>query len=162
MQARIAHVQPTTGSSICEDGKKTCTQFFVKTSVDFIMPTSRSNENRHWGYQLNSSFSKILYYTRLYFCFSPAFSGSRPRAPGPGPRDLDSCNLILLLTVICILSHKTFVWAPYPSDWRFLLRCLAEGRQKLLTDKEVRVYYVFTKRTSLESICVGYESQTRV
>ena len=45
VQARIAHVQPTTGSSICEDGKKTCTQFFVKTSVDLIMPTSRSNEN---------------------------------------------------------------------------------------------------------------------
>ena len=45
--------------------------------------------------------------------------------PDPGPRDLDSCNLILLLKVICILSHKTFAWALYPSDWRFLLRCLA-------------------------------------
>ena len=33
-------------------------------------------------------------------------------------------------------------------------------RQKLLTDKEERVYYVFTKRTSLESMRVGYESQT--
>ena len=33
-------------------------------------------------------------------------------------------------------------------------------RQKLLTDTEVRVYYVFTKRTSLESMRVGYESQT--
>ena len=33
-------------------------------------------------------------------------------------------------------------------------------RQKLLTDKEERVYYVFTKRTSLESMLVGYESQT--
>ena len=32
--------------------------------------------------------------------------------------------------------------------------------QKLLTDKEERVYYVFTKRTSLESMRVGYESQT--
>ena len=25
--------------------KKTCTQFFVKTSFDLIMPASRSNEN---------------------------------------------------------------------------------------------------------------------
>ena len=32
--------------------------------------------------------------------------------------------------------------------------------QKLLTDKEERVYYVFTKRTSLESMRVGYDSQT--
>ena len=32
-------------------------------------------------------------------------------------------------------------------------------RQKLLTDKEERVYYVFTTRTSLESMRVGYESQ---
>ena len=32
-------------------------------------------------------------------------------------------------------------------------------RQKLLTDKEERVYYVFTKRTSLESMRVGFESQ---
>ena len=32
-------------------------------------------------------------------------------------------------------------------------------RQKLLTAKEERVYYVFTKRTSLESMSVGYESQ---
>ena len=30
-------------------------------------------------------------------------------------------------------------------------------RQKLLTDKEERVYYVFTKRSSLESVRVGYE-----
>ena len=35
-------------------------------------------------------------------------------------------------------------------------------RQKLLTDKEERVYYVFTKRTSLESMRVGYESQTEL
>ena len=34
------------------------------------------------------------------------------------------------------------------------------SRQKLLTDKEERVYYVFAKRTSLESKRVGYESQT--
>ena len=33
-------------------------------------------------------------------------------------------------------------------------------RQKLLTDKEERVYDVFTKRSSLESMRVGYESQT--
>ena len=32
--------------------------------------------------------------------------------------------------------------------------------QNLLTDKEEKVYYVFTKRTSLESMRVGYESQT--
>ena len=32
-------------------------------------------------------------------------------------------------------------------------------RQKLLTDKEERVSYVFTKRASLESMRVGYESQ---
>ena len=46
------------------------------------MPTSRSNENLQRGYQLNSSFSNILYHTRLYVCFSTAFSGSRPRTPG--------------------------------------------------------------------------------
>ena len=78
VQARITHVQPTTGSFTCEDGKKTCTQFFVKTSFDLIMPTSRSNENLQRGYQLNSSFSKRMFYV----CFSPAFSGSRPRTPG--------------------------------------------------------------------------------
>ena len=33
-------------------------------------------------------------------------------------------------------------------------------REKLLTDKEERVYCVFTKRTSVESMRVGYESQT--
>ena len=33
-------------------------------------------------------------------------------------------------------------------------------RQTFLTDKEERVYYLFTKRTSLESMPVGYESQT--
>ena len=71
-----------TGSSTCEDGKKTCTQFFVKTSFDLIMPTSRSNENLQRGYQLNSSFSKLYIIRMFYVCFSPAFSGSRPRAPG--------------------------------------------------------------------------------
>ena len=73
VQARITHVQPTTGSSTCEDGEKTCTQFFVETSFDLIMPTSRSNENLQRGYQLNSLFSKILYYTHvlrlLFACF---------------------------------------------------------------------------------------------
>ena len=73
VKARITHVRPTTGSSTCEDGDKTCTQFFVKTSFDLIMPTSRSNENLQRGCQLNSSFSKILYYTHvlrlLFACF---------------------------------------------------------------------------------------------
>ena len=114
------HVQPITGSSTCEDGKKTCTQFFVKTSFDLIMPTTRSNENIQRGYQLNSSFSKILYYTHVKFAFRLLLAD-----PDPGPRDLDNCNLILLLKEICILSHKTFAWALYPSDWRFLLRCPA-------------------------------------
>ena len=30
VQARITHVQPTTGCSTCEEGKKTCTQFFLR------------------------------------------------------------------------------------------------------------------------------------
>ena len=72
VQARITHVQPTTGCSTFEDGKKTCTQFFL-TSFDLIMPTSRSNENLQRGYQLNPSFSKILYYAHvlrlLFVCF---------------------------------------------------------------------------------------------
>ena len=33
-------------------------------------------------------------------------------------------------------------------------------RQTFLTDKEESVYYVFTKRSSLESMRVSYESQT--
>ena len=105
MQARITHVQPTTGSSTCEDGKKTCTQFFVKTSFDLIMPTSRSNENLQRGYQLNSSFSKKLYYTHVLRLLFACFLAD----PDPGSRDLDSCNPILMLKVICILSHKTSV-----------------------------------------------------
>ena len=69
------------------------------------MPTSRSNENLQRGYQLNYSFSKILYYThvlRLLFRLLLA-------DPDPGPLDLDSCNPISLLKVICILCHKTSV-----------------------------------------------------
>ena len=34
-------MQPITESSTCEDGKKTCTQFFVKTSFDLIMQCRR-------------------------------------------------------------------------------------------------------------------------
>ena len=33
LQARITHMQPTTGSCTCEDGKKTCPQFFLKTRL---------------------------------------------------------------------------------------------------------------------------------
>ena len=126
VQARITHVQPTTGSSTCEDGKKTCTQFLVKTSFDLIMPTSRSNENRQRGYQLNSSFSKFYILRMFYVCFSPAFSGSRPWVPG-------SWQLwsVITVEVICILSNKTFARALYPSDWRFLLRCPAAFWDKI-------------------------------
>ena len=45
VQARITHSQQLGSTS--GDGMKTCTQFFVKTSVDLIIPTSRSNENLH-------------------------------------------------------------------------------------------------------------------
>ena len=67
----------------------------------------------------------------------------------------------LLLKVICIPSHKTFAWAFL--SFRLALPSAVSSsilRQKLLTDKEERVYHVFTKRTSLESMRAGYESQT--
>ena len=44
----------------------------------------------------------------LYACFTFAFRLLLAE-PDPEARDLDNCNLILLLKVICILSHKTFV-----------------------------------------------------
>ena len=44
----------------------------------------------------------------LYACFTFAFR-LLLADPDPGRRDLESCNLILLLKVTCILSHKTSV-----------------------------------------------------
>ena len=41
------------------------TIFCYDTAFDLIMPTSRSSENLQRGYQLNSSFSKFLYYTHV-------------------------------------------------------------------------------------------------
>ena len=87
-------MQLITGSSTCEDGKKACTQFFVKTSFDLIMPTTRSNENlqRAWLPIKFFIFKNFI----LYACFTFAFR-LLLADPDPGPRDLDSCNLILLI-----------------------------------------------------------------
>ena len=97
----------------------------------------------------------------LYACCTFAFR-LLLADPDPGHRDLDSCNLILLLKVICIPSHKTFAWALLKSFILALPSAVSSSilRQKLLIDKEERVYYVFTERPSLESMRVGYESQT--
>ena len=78
------------------------------------------------GYQKNSHFQNFI----LYVCFAFAFRLILVDAD-PGPRDLDSCNLILLLKIICILSRAL----PSAVSSSIL-------RQKLLTDKEERVYYV--------------------
>ena len=110
MQARITHVQPTTGSSTCEVGKKTCTQFFVKTSFDLIMQCRRLEAMKIFSEATNYilHFQKFCITRMFYVCFSPAFR-LLLADPDPGPRDLDSCNPILLLKLICILSHKKSV-----------------------------------------------------
>ena len=116
------------------------------------MPTSRSNENLQRGYQL------ILHFQNA--CFTFAFR-LLLADPDPGPRDLDSCNLILLLKVIC-MSHKRS-HGRFKISFRLALPSAVSSSilsQNLLTDKEEKVYYVFTKRTSLERMRVGYESET--
>ena len=133
-------------------GRKHVHNFFVKTSFDWIMPTSRSNGNLQRGYQLNSSFSKILYYTyvlRLLFaCFLIV-------DPDPGARDLDSCNLILLLKEFAYWVTKR---SHGPLSFRLALPSPVSSsifRQKLLTDKEERVYYVFTKGRTIRKVMGG-------
>ena len=110
-------MQPTTGSSTCEDGKN----FLLRHGFWF----DNANVLKQWKSSVRRPIKFFIFKNFVvYACFTFAFRLLLVD-PDPGPRDLDSCNLILLLKVICILSHKTFAWALYPSDWRFLLRCPA-------------------------------------
>ena len=114
---------------------------FVKTKNTCYFPLDRV-----WNIHLETTENSIS----RFLDFNIFWGSKLPRETPRGSR-LWRWQYFLLLRNIRISTNTP---SQTPATRLSILR------QTFLTDKEERVYYVFTKRSSLESMRVSYESQT--